>query len=231
MKIITNTKHDGEVCYVQFKDIGFLARITANKSLMMQYIAFINSGYVENDFIKITQPLYVKVIKNCDYIVDFIDLSSESVSLGYLSNLIVTLNFSFNGDFCKECVDHRTDGIKDIIAFKTGEVDFKIPLISNGDIEFISEDKVMVFNSTILENTFVLRRIDGDDIHKVNYYDFYLECIDKIYSFKYPDIEAENRDFVSFDKGSSLVIRINNKIKKEKKNSFSKILSKIKKGK
>jgi hypothetical protein len=53
----------------------------------------------------------------------------------------------------------------------------------------------------------------------------------KIDRFKYPDIEAENRDFVSFDKGSSLVIRINNKIKKEKKNSFSKILSKIKKGK
>lgn len=228
MKIITNTKRNGEVCYVQLKDILFLSRIVKNNNVMQHYIDFINSGYGDDDFIKINHPLYIEAFKKCDYIVDFIEYGDKNVSINYLSKLLVTINFAFNTDIDSLCVKHKTDGIRDIIAFKKGELDYKIPLIPDGRIEHINDEGTLCFSSTILNDVYVLTSTNGVDVQTIDYYSFYLDCLDKLYDTHYPDVKKEDRDYKGFDRGNSIIITINNKKKKERK--MGKILSKIKKG-
>ena len=71
MKIITNTKFYGKLCYVQVKDVLFLARYTGNKRLMQDYINTINNGKSDNEFIKVSGDSYIKAFELCDYIIDF----------------------------------------------------------------------------------------------------------------------------------------------------------------
>ena len=217
MKIIVNTKKNGEECYVQVRDILFLGRITKNNKVIQQYINYINSGYGDNNFIKVVQPLYIKAFKNCDYIVDFTEYSSKNVSLGYLSKLLVTLNFSLNTDFDKKCIDHKTDDIRDIMAFKKGELDYKIPLVFNGDVEIINDDGTLCFESTILDDVFILKRTDGGNVKDIDYYSFYLNCINTLYTTKYSDIDVNDRNYSSFDSNGNIVITINSRRKKRSK--------------
>ena len=228
MKIITNTKRNGELCYVQVKDLLFLAKLTKNKNIMQQYISMINNSYSDDDFVRITQEGYKNAIKKCDYIVDFTEFSSKKVSIAYLSKLIVTMSFSIMDEFESQCVEHKADGIRDIMAFKKGELDYKMPLIVNGGFEYENNDKTLYLDDTILDDCFVIKTSDGSDVQTHDYFSFYLECIDKIYNERYADVVQQERKFDVYDRGNTLMIIIRNQEKK-KVNGFSKILGKLKK--
>ena len=229
MKIITNTKINGELCYVQVKDILFLARITKNANVMQQYITLINSGHTDNEFVRITQKSYIKAIKNCDYIVDFVEFGDSKLQTSYLSSLIVTLNFSVINEFDKECVEHKTDGLRDIMSFKRGDLEYKIPLIPNGVIEKCNEDENLVFSSTVIDNCFIIKSVDGTAVQNIDYFDFYLDCLDIIYNEFYPNIPFEERKHDVIDRGGVIIIQIYD-IKKKKENIVNRVLSKLKKG-
>lgn len=228
MKIITNTKRNGELCYVQVKDILFLARITKNNKVMQQYVNFINNGVCDNDFVRITQPLYIDAFKKCDYIVDFTLYSN--VSITYVSRLMATTNFFVSSDLEKDCIQHKTDDLRDIISFKKGDLEYKIPLISNGKYEYENEDGTLLFDSTIIDGCFAITSLDGNNVDDNEYYDFYLKCIDKIYNEIYVGIPVEERKFEKFVMGNTLVIRVHNNMNIKKEKKVFKIFSKIKKG-
>lgn len=229
MKIITKTRRDGELCYIQVKDILFLSRITKNSNVMQQYINLINEGHGDNDFIRITQKSYIEIIKKCDYIADFIEFGNKNTPISYISSLIVTLNFSVGDEITKECVSHKTDDLRDIMAFKKGELEYKIPLVANGSIEMCNEDKTLVLDGTAISDCFIIKSIDGVDIQNKDYYDFYLNCLDRIYSEFYPDIEQTERKYDAYDRGNVLVICIHRQEKK-KENKMRNILAKFKRG-
>ncbi len=230
MKIITNTNRHGELCYVQVKDILFLARLTKNKNVMQQYINLVNQGYGDNDFIKINQPMYINAIKKCEYIVDFLEFGGKEITNSYLSRYIVTLSFFASNDDEKKFVDYKMEGIRDIMAFKRGEIDFKIPLVPNGNFEYTTDDGKFFVESTVVDNCFTLKVNDGSDVQNHDYFDFYLEALDKIYDTFYPNIEKDERKYDAYDRGSMIIIYIDNKEKKKKESKIDRILSKIKKG-
>lgn len=229
MKIITKTKREGVLCFIQVKDILFLANLTKNKNLMQQYLNLINEGKTDNEFIKITQESFISVLDGCDYIIDFTDFNKKDVSLNYLSRLIVNMNFNIPGDdMNRECLDHKQDVIRDIIDFKRGELEYKIPLVPDGVLECLSSDGRLLLESTVVPDTFIIKAVDGSDVQTIDYYDFYLESIDKIFDLLYPDLDKNNRRFNCVDRGKMLIINIS-RCTKKKENKINKLLAKIKK--
>lgn len=229
MKIITNTNREGVLCYVQVKDINFLARITKNKKLMEQYIRLINEGRGDDDFVKIADVGFIDIIRRCEYIVEFSEFANKDNSITYLSNILVNMNYTLgSSELEKDCVQHKSSAIRDIMDLKKGELGYKIPLVPNGVVEYVSDDQRLLFDSTVIEDCYVLRASDASDVHQIDYYDFYVSCINKIYEEKYPEVQKEDRQYKSYGKGNILVVSI--QAGKKKKSKIEQILNKIKKG-
>lgn len=227
MKIITKTRRDGELCYVQVKDILFLARITRNDGVMQHYINLINEGYIDTDFVRITQESYINIIKRCEFIVDFIEFGNRNTPVSYISSLIVNLNFATGDCVTKEGISHKVDDLRDIMAFKNGKLEYKIPLVTNGSIEMENEDETLLLDGTVINDYFILKTIDGDEIQNKDYYEFYLNCLDRIYNEFYPDIERTERKHDVYDRGNVLIICIH-KQEKKKESKMRNILVKLK---
>lgn len=228
MKIITNTKRNGKLCYVQVKDILFLARYTGNKRLMQDYLNAINNGRGDNEFIKVSGDSYIRAFELCDYIIDFSEYSRKDVGVNYLSNLVKTKVYAMPKDKRdQEGLDYQIEGVRDIVNYKRGELDYKIPLVATGKIEIISTDKKFVFDSSIVDNCFTLTTTNGADINTLDYTVFLNTCIDKVYSTLYPEVEV--RDYSTFITGNTLVLNIHRHKVTKKHNIVGKILAKIKK--
>lgn len=226
MKIITNTELYGKVCYVQVKDVLFLARYTGNKRLMQDYLNSINSGKTDNEFIKVSGDSYIRAFELCDYIIDFSEYSKKDVGVNYLSNMIKTKVYAMPKDKKdQEGLDYQIDGVRDIISYKRGDLSYRIPLVPNGKMEIISQDKKFVFESTIIDGCFSLKTVDCSGIEMCDYQLFLDECIDRVYKSLYPDCE---RDFSTFVTGNTLVLNIKKHDVKKKNGVVSKILAKIK---
>ena len=229
MKIITNTKFYGKLCYVQVKDVLFLARYTGNKRLMQDYINTINNGKSDNEFIKVSGDSYIKAFELCDYIIDFSEYSRKDIGINYLSNLVKTKAYAMPKDEKdQEGLDHQIDGVRDMIAYKRGDIDFKIPLVSDGKFEKLSQDNKLLFSGTIIDGCYSLKRIDGKDISEVDYQEFLNNCLDNVYNTLYPGIAKEEIVCNSYTTGNILVINMNKPVIK-KKTVVGKILAKIKK--
>ena len=226
MKIITNTKMGGKLCYVQIKDLLFLAKYTGNKRLMQDYINAINNGKSDNEFIKVNGDSYIRAFELCDYIIDFSEYSKRDIGVNYLSNMIKTKVYAMPKDeMAQEGLDYQIDGIRDIIAYKRGDLDYKIPLVADGRVEYVSNN--LIFNSTIVNGCFTLKTLDGTDISECEYEEFLKASIDRMYKTIYPDVES--RDYSTFVSGKTLVVSIHKVDVKKKKNVVGKILAKIKK--
>lgn len=230
MKIISNTKRNGVLCYVQVKDIMFLARITKNDNMMEQYIKLINDGKGDYDFVRVTQTSLIDLFIKCDYILNFSDFTDKGTNVSYLSNLLVNMNSTLvGGDLEKDCLRHKSDDIRDVMAFKKGELEYKIPLISSGLIEYTSSDGEFYFDSTVVEGCFTLSTKDGSMVQNHDYYDFYLLCLKRLFAELYPDREFNLDSYKCYDRGNMLIIMINESEKK-KTSVVDRILNKIKKG-
>jgi hypothetical protein len=228
MKIITNTKLNGKLCYVQVKDLLFLARYTGNKRLMQDYVNAINNGRTDNEFIKVSGDSYIRAFELCDYIIDFSEYNRKDVGVNYLSNLVKTKAYAMPREKRdQEGLEHQIDGVRDIISFKRGELEYKIPLVSNGVIETLSNDKLLVFTSTVVDGCYTLSTTNGSDIRDCDYQEFLKSCMDKVYGTLYP--EVEDREFNTFITGKTLVVHIQTNKVAKKKSVVGKILAKIKK--
>lgn len=158
MKIITNTKFSGKLCYVQVKDLLFLARYTGNKRLMQDYINTINNGKSDDEFIKVSGDSYIRAFELCDYIIDFSEYSRRDIGVNYLANMIKTKAYAMPREQRdQEGLELQIDAVRDIISYKRGGLDYKIPLVPNGKVEMIDKTHKYVFESTIVDDCFVLK--------------------------------------------------------------------------
>ena len=230
MKIITNTKRQGKLCYVQVKDLLFLARYTDNRRLMQDYLDCINKGKSDEEFIKVSGDSYIKAFELCDYIIDFSEYCGRNIGVEYLSRLITTKAYVAPRDNKeKDGFEHQIDGIRDAIAYKRGEHEYKVPLVSDGKIEMTSKDGKFIFNSTVVNDYFVLFSTDGSDISNTEHQDFFNQCVDKVFDEMYPDIKKEERRFGYYEKGQVMVLSIHRNKTEKKKSVVGRILAKIKK--
>ena len=230
MKIITNTKRQGKLCYVQVKDLLFLARYTDNRRLMQDYLNCINNGKTDEEFIKVSGDGYIKAFELCDYIIDFSEYCSRNIGTEYLSRLITTKAYVAPKDAKeKDGVEHQIDGIRDAIAYKRGEPDYRVPLVSDGRLEAASGDGKFIFDSTVVNDCFVLSTADGSELYESDYQKFFDECVNKVFIVFYPDIKEDERRFGYYEKGKVLVLSIHRNKPEKKKGVVCRILAKIKK--
>jgi len=226
MKIITNTKRCGKLCYVQVRDVLFLARMTENRRLMDDYIKFINEGKTDYEFIKVSGDSYIKAFELCDYIIDFGEYSKRDIGISYLSNMVRSQAYVIPKErFGKEGMRHQTDAIRDIIAYKRGDLEYKIPLVADGRIEFVSCDKQFTFDSTIIDDCYMIGTTNGLPISEVDYSQFLKESLDKIFG----NIPKEDRKYETYVVGKLLVIKVSKKEVEKKKGIVGRVLGKIKK--
>lgn len=228
MKIITNTKFSGKLCYVQVKDLLFLARYTGNKRLMQDYINTINNGKSDDEFIKVSGDSYIRAFELCDYIIDFSEYSRRDIGVNYLANMIKTKAYAMPREKRdQEGLDLQIDAVRDIISYKRGELGYKIPLVPNGKVEMMDKTHKYVFESTIIDDCFVLKAVDGSSVEGKDYERFLNDTLKSIFDTLYPD--CTERTYNSFISGNSLVITIKRNEVKKKKGVVGKILAKIKK--
>lgn len=228
MKILTKTNKYGELCYVQVKDILFLARIVKSNRILTLYINLLNEGKGENDFVRIISKSYIKLIKESDFIVDFCEYSSSNIGITYISNLLVSMNcFSCSSYMEQEKINHKNEALRDIIDFKKGELDYTIPVVPDGNVEIVNEDNSLIFNSTVLDNCYTLTSITGVDVNTIEYDDFFRKCIDEIYENQYPELEKNEREYKYYDRGKTFILFV--QTSKKKKRKISRVLEKLRK--
>lgn len=225
MKIITNTKRCGELCYIQVKDVLFLARYTKNEPLLEKYIKLINNGLNDDVFIRVDNEGLKQAIKMCDSIVDFCEFADNSVSIAYLSNLLVNINTIGLAKEDKESIKYKSDAIRDIMSFKKGELDYTIPLVPSGEVEYENEEGVL-FESTVVNDCFIVHMKDGSDIMEHDYYQFYLDCLDRIYSTIYSQYNRDNLEYKGFNRNNMIIVKIE-KTPLKKESKVKQVLSKV----
>lgn len=215
MRIVTHNSKDEISVYIQVKDLLYLGRVTKRNDLVNEYINLLNSKKKDNDFIKVSGELEKVVLSRVD-IVDFKEMYKESIDF-LIRALVNTCITSFNADESKQ----RSDAIRDIINFKKGELDYGIPVLSDGDIFFESDNGLFIFSSTIIDDCFTLRTVDYSDISGVDYQEFLSTCINKVRE-KYGE-DSENYSISQID--SMIVVKLGKK--KDKNSKISSLIKKI----
>ncbi len=173
MKIVTNTTKNGESIYIQVKDLLYLGRTLGDVQFIDEYVKMLNLQKSDYDFIRV-YGVIAKTVLQSD-IVDFKEIYNEPIML--LTKTLINLSFTGTRD---ETTKQRCEDIRDVLSFRRGELDYNIPLLSDGDLEFISNDGLLAFSSTIISDCYVLKTIDGSDINGIDSQEFLSYCLDRL---------------------------------------------------
>lgn len=216
MKIITNTLKDGESLYVQVKDLLYLGRALGDNTYIDEYIDLLNSQKTDNDFIRIYDDEKRIIINRMD-ICDFKELYRESSML--LSRTLINLSFSsINSEEAKQ----KSEDIRDILAFRRGDLTYSIPLFSDG--ETYIESEYYNFSSTIIPDCFVLRTVDHSEIKTCDCQEFLSYCLNKV---KNNYTEEIKDDYKISESDNTIIVKFNSK-NKRKDNKLLSTLKKVK---
>lgn len=165
MKIIVNQKKE-TICYVQLRDLIYLANQKRNafRELACKYMDEFKDM---TDFVRVTDPEMVKIIKNREDIIDFDAFSLHTVEA--LTRLMVAKNLFSDSDESKRRVFHETQAIQDLISYKKGELEYNIPLIADDRIE--SNINGYYVTSSNSDNKFIVKcdhEIFPDFVHVID---------------------------------------------------------------
>lgn len=216
MKIITHTSKDGETVYIQVKDLLYMGRTSGNRVFVDEYVDMLNSQKSDNDFIRVYGEIKRAVLSRTD-IIEFKETYKEPSA--FLSRTLINLSLSSIND---EVSKKRSEDIRDVLAFKRGELDYGIPLLSDGDLYLVSENGLLSFGSTIIPDCFVLKSVDYGDIKTLDYQEFLSNCLDKVKS-EYDEKQRNNYSICQV--GNIVAIKFN----RHNKRKDNKLLNKLKK--
>ncbi len=219
MKIITHTPRSGEAVYIQVKDFLYLGRTTGDSTYIDEYIDLLNSQKTDYDFIRIYDEEKRSVVSRTD-IVDFKELYKESSML--LSKTLINLSFSSLND---EKSKQKSEDIRDVLAFRRGDLTYTIPLFSDGDVNILSEDGYLSFTSTIIPDCFVLRTADYSAIKLCECQDFLSKCLNELQNNYGEEIR---NGYQIIESNNMIIIKVKNKIKENNLlSSFKKVKNRI----
>lgn len=224
MKIITESKREGILCYIQVKDLLYLGQRGFPEFVGM-YLNLINGNHTDTDFVRIVKKETIELLKNRDDIVDF--MSFKDTSMNYISKCLINLNYGVFNDDARSRAAFMSNDFRDIMSFKKGELDYQIPLIVDGDVCISNLDATLEFCSTIYLNYYILKGTDNNLISDLEYQSFLLECVNQVYKDKYPEVELENRNYKIMNIGSFVVLIINNENLERQKTFKSFLLKKL----
>lgn len=226
MKIVISNPMVGNDCYIQVKDFLTLGRVYGDKKMMNHYVAMLNQGHGDYDFVRITNMDFVNQIIASDVIINFMDFKDEPFS--YLSQFLIQLNSFFGDASEKDIASSKSDDLRDIMAFQKGDLSYPIPAILDGRLQYVDEELGLICGSTILKDCYVLKSVDGRAVNTIDYDAFFKKAIDQIYENDYPAVKIEDRKYKYYDRGSSFFLFLHQKLEK-KQGKLGKLLAKIKK--
>lgn len=224
MKIIIKNK-DQELCYIQIRDLIILAKITQDNSLIKNYLSLINNGHQDFEFLPLKDKRIVRIVKNLPDIIDF--RSSKNDSIEYLSERIISLYLLKSRPREKQIKDLTANDLRDIIAYKRGELSYQIPALPDGNLHLENLSLNLEFDSTILEDCYLLRSLTKEDLNTIDYSEFLNSSLNQVYQTYYPTIPKEEITYQSYNQNDHLILRIQPP-KEKKKSRIDKILSKLK---
>ena len=211
MKIIINEKK-----YVQVRDILFLAKLYNSEILMKYYLFLINSGYIDNDFVRSTNSLLNRIL-DTDALIDFRDYQDYSDL--HLSNLLISLSSRVGSDI----IEHKLDDLREIISYKRRELGYAIPLIPDEKIDIKYDNLGLSFKSTIFKDYYLIETISGEEIGERDY----REALRRGLSLIGCSLDG---NYNLINKGSYIVICLTSEEKKKEKkdNIINKLARKFK---
>lgn len=217
MKIVANSKQANIICYLQVKDFLKLARIYNDKKFIQCYIQLLNEGKGDNEFVNVSNMQFVDKIIVCDAIANLNEFLNMSIE-GITRHLIQLYSFDLNNGNN----DDQSDDLRDIISFKKGELEYPIPMQPNSNL--CSENGFNLYSS-IIKGFYIISGFDSaiDNSGKDDFLKKALEVIAQEEGYCSDDSIL---DYKLFKKGDSLIIIVNNAIRK--KGIIGRILGKIK---
>lgn len=223
MKIVLNKNNGGMICHVQVKDFLRLARIRGDKKFAQYYVHFINKGKGDFDFIDISESRYIDDVLHCSEIANFMDYKDMAIS--DISQQIVQWYTFLANTGNKNEENSKISDLRDIIAYKKGELGYPIPLVLDSRLTAHDEDHKLFFSSSIIKDCYVIKTIDHSLISSIDYEKFLNKVIDEIFQNDYPSIDIEDRKVAVHVNDDNILIVVNNTNKK--KSLVGNILSKI----
>lgn len=203
MKIIIKDETGIKKCLIQLRDVDYMEKKYNAKSIRKYLTMGIHSELKEESFIPVVNAHIAQVIEADPNIVDF----SEIVKLDTLSiSRLIVLAHSF-GATKKQQLDEekKTIDLQDIMSFKNGTLDYKIPLMLDGKV--MNKDGEIVFGSTTIPGCYVLKGNKHSNLRE------YLELnSNALYSLIGLDKEMESYSVTELD--NCLLVHFNTKKKR-----------------
>ena len=151
MKIVVNNG-DIKTCYVQVRDIKYLADRYSSSVFENIFTKACAEGHNFTDFIPIADDKIASIIIFDSFIIDFsLSVGHESHSLSRMTSL------SSCGSSNTERIDfeHKRRDLNDLMNFKRGKLDYQIPILFDG-LQKIEFDNATV-GSTSMPGYYMLR--------------------------------------------------------------------------
>lgn len=209
----------GTCCFIQVKDLFYLWKQKKERTLLDTYRTLINEGKQETDFIKIIDLPTLRIIFNEETLISFDEY--RKMPLPILVSEIFQ-KFSLGLEFGNKAgAKQAIKDLKDIIAYKTGTLNYEIPAVPTGRIVFMQGNSA--FSSTQFEHTYLYRTLNKDDASKQEHRAYLLECILNIYDLDFPGYTKDELEYTITKKGNNLLIHIS---PTKKKNIINQYLTK-----
>lgn len=194
MKIITS-----KGIYLQVKDLTYLFNITG----LSYFKKAIKVGNSADEFVLITNNKIIKIINNSNGIVDFNEV--YQMDLATISEYI--LSYSKSSLFSKDETNrHYLEGLRDVLDFKKGSLDYKIPLIKG---EVLYDDGSIIISSTTISDIFYVK--GGTTSIK----DILISLFDDVESLEFDTIRQDEESIIRIKnvkrKKASIIGKIRNR--------------------
>ena len=186
MKIIIRNENGIKKCFVQVRDINYLAE-RFNVGRLNRYVLG-DRKPEETEFVEIKDMKLAKVIEGCQSIVDFEEMAKlDDFSLGR----IILLAHSYLGKESRD-EEQRVRDLQDIMSFKQGKLGYQIPVILR---EVVFENEDMVLGSSTLPGYHILKSINGS-LDLDNYLALNLK---PLFWMIYPEDEMESYNIIKMN--------------------------------
>ena len=194
MKIITS-----KGIYLQVKDLTYLFNITG----LSYFKKAIKVGNSADEFVLITNNKIIKIINNSNGIVDFNEV--YQMDLATISEYI--LSYSKSSLFSKDETNrHYLEGLRDVLDFKKGSLDYKIPLIKG---EVLYDDGSIIISGTTISDIFYVK--GGTTSIK----DILISLFDDVESLEFDTIRQDEESIIRIKnvkrKKASIIGKIRNR--------------------
>lgn len=194
MKIITS-----KGIYLQVKDLTYLFNITG----FSYFKKAIKVGNSADEFVLITNNKIIEIINNSNGIVDFNEI--YQMDLATISEFI--LSYSKSSLFSKDETNrHYLEGLRDVLDFKKGSLDYKIPLIKG---EVLYDDGSIIISGTTISDIFYVKG------GITNIKDILISLFDDVESLEFDTIKQDEESIIRIKnvkrKKASIIGKIRNR--------------------